>query len=204
VVQGFSQRKGIVFDKTYSPTCRLQVLRAMLSEASGDRTIFTAQWDMYINQAPGFKDGSQRVCELLKCLYGTKQAPLLFYHTVRDSLLAFGAVQSKCDECLFIVRWGNAWVKLLVHVDDFAITYKDAADGKLLLYADLLRHMEGIFISSTFWACVWTSYPTVPLRWTSALILTRFWTGWVCTLLLLLPPLWPVARSQSYINWTGL
>ena len=153
MVQGYSQQKGVDYDKTFSPTGRLRVLRFMLCEAAADSRIKTAQWDcsnaflhaepdhdMYMRQPPGFQDGSSRLCLLLKCLYGTKQAPRQFFRLVRKTLLDFGATQSAVDECFFLVRRGESWVKLLVHVDDFAVSY--LGDD---LYAELLAHMQDTF-----------------------------------------------------------
>ena len=153
-VQGFTQRQGLDYDETFSPTGRLRVLRYLLAEASADSSVQTAQWDctnaflhadidhdVYVKQPPGFEDSTGRLCKLIKCLYGTKQAPRLFFKMVRKTLLDFGAVQAKADECLFIVRRGKMWCKLLVHVDDFCVTYNDSS-----LYADLLAHMKATFL----------------------------------------------------------
>ena len=152
-VQGFTQKKGVDYDETFSPTGRLRVLRYLLAEASSDPAIQAAQWDctnaflhaavdrdIYVAQPPGFDDGTGRLCKLLKCLYGTKQAPRLFFQLVRKTLLDFGAVQAKADECLFLLRRDGEWCKLLVHVDDFCVTYKGTG-----LYTELLAHMQSVF-----------------------------------------------------------
>jgi len=117
----------------------------LMAEASSDSSIRTAQWDctsaflhapvdyeMFMRQPEGFEvcdgDGAVRgVCKLLRALYGCKQASRLFHKEVRDHLLGLGAVQSRADECLFIIREGTSWLKILVHVDDFAVTYNDRA-----------------------------------------------------------------------------
>jgi hypothetical protein len=134
VCQGFSQKAGVDFDKTFAPTCRLRVLRAMLVEASADEDIFTAQWDctsaflhaevdrpLFMRQAPGFGDG-RRVCRLLRTLYGLRQSPRLWHLKVKEALLRLGFVRSDADECFYVKRVGREWIKLLVHVDDFAVT----------------------------------------------------------------------------------
>jgi hypothetical protein len=139
VCQGFSQEAGIDYDKTFAPTCRLRVFRAMLAEASGDANIHTAQWDctsaflhadvdrpLLMRQPPGFGDG-RRVCKLLRTLYGLKQSPRLWHIKVRDALLKLGFVRSEADECFYILRVGSEWMKLLVHVDDFAVTYNSVS-----------------------------------------------------------------------------
>ena len=64
----------------------------------------------------------------------------LFHKEVRDHLLGLGAVQSRADERLFIIREGASWLKILVHVDDFAVTYNDRA-----LYDRIFAVMKGRF-----------------------------------------------------------
>lgn len=143
--RGFTQREGRDFGATWAPTCRMRVFRMMMAEASSDPAIMTAQWDLstaflhadmkspegvYMSQPPGFSQPSSEgeariVCHLLKAIYGCKQSSRLFHELVRDSLKEMGAVQAKADECLFTFRDGDSWLKILVHVDDFACTFND-------------------------------------------------------------------------------
>ena len=154
-VRGFSQRHGVDYQETWAPTARMRVFRAMLAEASGSLDIRTAQWDctnaflhaavdhdMFMSQPAGFvQEGSEdMVCQLLKAVYGTKQASRLFHEMVRSALLEVGAVQSEADECFFVLRDGEQWMKVCVHCDDFAVTYCGAN-----LYARIFKHMQGVF-----------------------------------------------------------
>ena len=141
--RGFTQREGIDFGATWAPTCRMRVFRMMMAEASADSSVQTAQWDctaaflhcpvdyeMYMEQPPGFQipdeDGVVRkVCRLYKAIYGCKQASRLFHQEVKKALISQGAVQGKADECLYLFRDGASWLKVLVHVDDFACTFND-------------------------------------------------------------------------------
>ena len=152
--RGFTQRAGIDFDDTWAPTCRMRVFRMMMAEASSDSSIRTAQWDctaaflhapvdhvMYMRQAPGFaRGGPGMVYRLKKAIYGCRQSSALFHKVVRDALLGLGAVQAAADECLFILREASGWAKILVHCDDFAITYNDRS-----LYDDLFAAMRARF-----------------------------------------------------------
>ena len=146
-LKGYRQVEGRDYDETWAPTGRMRVLRAMLAEASSDPDIKTAQWDctsaflhaqmdkvVFMQQPEGYvtpgKEGY--VCRLLKAIYGTKQASKLFHDKVRDTLLSLGARvdglvvhQAVSDDCLFVLRRGDAWLKVLTHVDDFAVTYND-------------------------------------------------------------------------------
>ena len=137
--RGFTQREGMDFGATWAPTCRLRVFRALIAEAASDPEMRTAAWDctcaflhalpdyeMFMEQPPGFEQG-QGVWKLLKAIYGTKQASRLFHKMVRDALLQLGARQSKADECLFLIDEGRHKMRILVHVDDFAVTYNNRA-----------------------------------------------------------------------------
>ena len=157
--RGFTQKEGRDFDATWAPTCRMRVFRMMMAEASSDPSIQTAQWDLstaflharmkspegvYMQQAPGFvlSEGGEAklVCHLLKAIYGCKQSSRLFHELIRESLKEMGAVQAKADECLFTFRDGNSWLKVLVHVDDFACTFNDRS-----LYNRIFKEMQSRF-----------------------------------------------------------
>ncbi len=158
--RGFTQKEGRDFGATWAPTCRMRVFRMMMAEASSDPSIQTAQWDLstaflhaemkspegvYMQQAPGFVISGQKgearlVCHLLKAIYGCKQSSRLFHELVRESLKGMGAVQAKADECLFTFREEQSWLKVLVHVDDFAVAFNDRS-----LYNRIFKKMQSKF-----------------------------------------------------------
>jgi hypothetical protein len=145
--KGYRQVEGRDYSTTWAPTARLRALRWMLAEASTDPRIRTAQWDcscaflhgeidheIYMVQPPGFEvPGSEhKVCHLLKAIYGTKQASHLFFKKVCSELLdlpskipGLTVSQARGDDCVYVLRLGDEWVKVLTHVDDFLVTYTD-------------------------------------------------------------------------------
>ena len=160
VLKGYAQTAGVDYidGETWAPTCRMRVFRWMMQEASS-RGMRTAQWDctsaflhadldiqMFMKQPPGFEvDG--KVCELLKSIYGSKQASRLWYGMVRDRLMSLsdrmkGCIvrQSLADECFFNITRGGKTLRILLHVDDFAVT-SDCDD----LYDDVFSDMKAIF-----------------------------------------------------------
>jgi hypothetical protein len=161
-LKGYNQVKGRDFDDTWAPTGRLRSLRYMLAEASAHPDVGTAQWDctsaflhaamdfeVVMEQPEGYVEEGREdhVCLLLKALYGTKQASKLFHDLVRSTLLGLGGAvggaaceQSDADCCLFIVRRGASWVKILTHVDDFAVTFNDKA-----MYTEVFGAMQAVF-----------------------------------------------------------
>ena len=128
--------------------------------ASGDPTIKTAGWDLtsaflhatmdktvYMKQPAGYVDPLNPLhsCRLLKALYGTPQASRLFYLTIKTALAKLGFHATGADECLFIKRQGTSFMKLLIHVDDFAITYNDRA-----MYDEVFAAMQTQFKMTDF------------------------------------------------------
>ena len=151
--RGFTQQAGVDFEETWAPTARMRCFRAMLAEASGDASVQTRQWDvtcaflhadvdvpMYMAQAPGYEVSGGQVCVLRKAIYGCRQASRLFHHEIRTTLLAQGAVQAEADECLFILKDTDGWMRVLCHVDDFAVTFTSQA-----LYDRVFAGMQARF-----------------------------------------------------------
>ncbi|CAI7736833.1 unnamed protein product [Closterium sp. NIES-53] len=131
VMKGFTQMYGANYDKTYALVSSYVMLRIFLSivaildlnlmqldmknaflQSKLDRVLYTYLPDYY-------KDGTGRVCKLLKSLYGLKQSPLLWYKALNKVLVGVGWKKSQVDEALYfkVGRDGVAcWV--LVYVND--------------------------------------------------------------------------------------
>jgi hypothetical protein len=149
--RGFSQVAGEDYNETFAPTGRLRVFRAMLAEASGRKDVFGRQWDVtsaflhsetdtdiYMEPPPGsMKPGDRRVWKLRRGIYGLKQAGYLFHQLVDKVLTEAGAIRSDADECFYILRRGDSWVKILCYVDDFAVT-----SNCVSLYEEIWRVMQ--------------------------------------------------------------
>jgi len=156
--RGFTQREGVDFGATWAPTCRMRVFRMLMAEASADKQAMTAQWDctsaflhapvdyeMYMTQPPGYEvvnedGGARMVCRLLRAIYGCKQSSKLFHDMVKEELTGIGFVQAKADECLFLLNRGTSYMRVLVHVDDFACTFNDRA-----MYEEVFAAVKGKF-----------------------------------------------------------
>jgi len=69
------------------------------------------------------------IVRLLKALYGLQEAPSRWNHHLNDSLLELGAVKSKYDDCLFIMKNGDKYLYITIFVDDLYIV----SDTKELL-----------------------------------------------------------------------
>ena len=103
VAKGYSQVKGVDFNETYAPVSRFTTFRALMAVAAHDGLHATQldvknaflygeldETEIFMQQPPGFEDGTGRVCRLVKSLYGQKQAPLVWYYHIEQYLLSQG------------------------------------------------------------------------------------------------------------------
>ncbi|CAB0020139.1 unnamed protein product [Nesidiocoris tenuis] len=130
VIKGFSQKKGIDYEETFSPVAKTGTIRCLLSVAAnedmvlGQFDVSTAflygdlEEEIFMVQPEGFEDGTNRVCHLKKSLYGLKQAPRCWNKRVVDYLKKIGFKASDADPCLFIRQNGTEKVLIALYVDD--------------------------------------------------------------------------------------
>ncbi|MBW0535815.1 hypothetical protein O181_075530 [Austropuccinia psidii MF-1] len=93
--QVFTQTAGIDFEKTYSPTGRLNSLRTLIAYAASNDLLFhqidvksaflnaPLSETVYLSLSQGMKGDKRRIClRLNKAIYGLKQAPLAWDHPI--------------------------------------------------------------------------------------------------------------------------
>ena len=87
VAKGFSQKEGIDFTETFSPTTRMESIRTIMQlavqndwkidqmDVKGAYLHAPIECDVYVKQPPGYEEhGSNFVWKLNKSLYGLKQS----------------------------------------------------------------------------------------------------------------------------------
>ena len=149
VVQGNTMVSGRDYDKVWSPTCRIRTFRFMMAEASQNPSWQCRTWDttgaflhahidkeVLMRQPRGYHvRGKDTVCKLLRAVYGCKQSGRLWHAKIHAVIMALGeelgaectVQRGQADTCYYTVRRGSGVVRLLVHVDDFAVTFNDEA-----------------------------------------------------------------------------
>ena len=139
VAQGFSQKEGIDFKETFAPTMHIKTARVLLALAAKHKmscrqydvsTAFlhaSLKEDVYVKQPPGHVVPGKENCvyKLKKAMYGLKNAPKAYSDHFMSVLSELGFQQSVKDECLWILRKGNARVYYLFHVDDILCVSND-------------------------------------------------------------------------------
>ena len=136
VAQGFSQKPGTDYenDGTFAPVMRFETLRTLFANAAVNK-LHLRQFDVkgaylngylnetiYMQQPPGFEDGTSKVCLLIRSLYGLKQAGNVWNHELNRVLLTMGFKQLKTDYCCYIKRAEEEYSILVIWVDDFLAT----------------------------------------------------------------------------------
>ncbi len=80
----------------------------------------------------GLKNSSNanKVCKLLKSLYGLKQSPRMWYFKMHQLLIEIGFNSSLNDPCLYCRHWSSGIVLIALYVDDFLIAGSSRSEIK--------------------------------------------------------------------------
>ncbi|CAI7793688.1 unnamed protein product [Closterium sp. NIES-53] len=116
VAHGFSQRQGVDFFQTFSPTPKMTTLRGSLHE------------EIWLRRPPGFTGsfpaGTQ--WSLRRPFYSLRQAPREWHDTLRKTLAVLGFSPSTSDPSLFLRTDTNLPpFYVLVYVDDLVFATAD-------------------------------------------------------------------------------
>ncbi|CAI7863268.1 unnamed protein product, partial [Closterium sp. NIES-53] len=133
VARGFSQRQGVDFFQTFSPTPKMTTLRVLLHVAAQrDYKLHSLDFstaflhgslheEIWLRRPPGFTGsfpaGTQ--WSLWRPVYGLREAPREWHDTLRTTLAALGFAPSTVDPSLFLRT--DATLPpfyVLVHLDD--------------------------------------------------------------------------------------
>jgi hypothetical protein len=131
VAQGYCQKEGIDYEKTFAPVPHLEAIRILLafSVAKGFKLyqmdVKSAflngflEEEVYVKQPPGFEsvEFPHKVYRLRKVLYGLKQAPHAWYGRLRGFLLSKGFEMGKVNKTLFLLRQGDDILTVQVYVN---------------------------------------------------------------------------------------
>jgi hypothetical protein len=134
VAKGFAQRQGIDYDKTTAPTARLESFRAIAHlgaalnwdlhqfdiKTAFLHGILPAEETTYMEQPPGFEVPGKEdwVMQLLKSIYGMKQASHIWNLTFNKAMIAWGFERIPCEWCIYHRRSPIGTIIFSLHVDD--------------------------------------------------------------------------------------
>ncbi|CAI7905756.1 unnamed protein product, partial [Closterium sp. NIES-54] len=142
VARGFSQRQGVDYFQTFSPTPKMTTLRVLLHVAAQrDYELHSLDFstaflqgslheEIWLRRPPGFTGsfppGTQ--WSLRRPVYGLRQAPREWHDTLRTTLAALGIAPSTSDPSLFL-RTDTSLPSfyILVYIDDLVFATADTA-----------------------------------------------------------------------------
>ncbi|KAJ2923688.1 hypothetical protein H1R20_g13408, partial [Candolleomyces eurysporus] len=138
VAKGCSQRPGIDYDDTYSPTFRASALCTTVAAAgiedmelrSVDISAAFTNGDLeeviYMRQPEGFHGGGPNiVCRLKKLLFGLKQAARQWNKKLHSVLLELGFMRLRSDRSVYIDAKGEVRFIMPVYIDNITLASKD-------------------------------------------------------------------------------
>ncbi|CAI7865998.1 unnamed protein product [Closterium sp. NIES-53] len=155
VARGFSQREGVDFFQTFSPTPKMTTLRVLLHVAAQrDYELHSLDFstaflqgslheEIWLRRPLGFTGsfppGTQ--WSLRRPVYGLRQAPREWHDTLRTTLAALGFAPSTADPSLFL-RTDTSLPPfyILVYVDDLVFATSDTAGLTHVKYELQKRH----------------------------------------------------------------
>ncbi|KAG8731444.1 hypothetical protein FRC10_001725, partial [Ceratobasidium sp. 414] len=133
VVKGYGQRTGIDFGEVFANVLRSDLLRILLALA----TIY--DWDMYgldvksaflngrveeelyMDQIPGYEDGTNCILKIVGSLYGLKQAPRIWNQLFAKKIVHLGYKRAPSDPSVYTRIQDDNISILAVYVDDIAV-----------------------------------------------------------------------------------
>ncbi|CAI7795088.1 unnamed protein product [Closterium sp. NIES-54] len=142
VARGFSQRQGVDYFQTFSPTPKMTTLRVLLHVAAQrDYELHSLDFstaflqgslheEIWLRRPPGFTGsfppGTQ--WSLRRPVYGLRQAPREWHDTMRTTLAALGFAPSTANPSLFLCTDTSLLpFYILVYVDDLVFATADTA-----------------------------------------------------------------------------
>ena len=153
VAKGYAQQYGINYDKTTAPTARLESFRTIAHLTT------SLDWDlkqydiktaflhgvlppdesMFMEQPPGFEcpEKEDWVWQLLKSIYGMKQASRVWNKTLHSAVSEWGFQRLECEWCIYIHRSPTSTVIFSIHVDDIFSTASTPEENDW--FRDLLK-----------------------------------------------------------------
>lgn len=133
VAKGCTQRPGYNYVETFSPVVRMETIRAVLAlipikglkiqqmDIKGAYLNGILQEKVYMRQPEGFEDGTDRVCVLVKTIYGLKQSGREWNKEFNNKMTSFGFHPLKSDPCVYI-KWDTNGVSIItIWVDDLLL-----------------------------------------------------------------------------------
>lgn len=146
VARGFSQKYGEDFDQTFSPVVRHSTIRFLIALAAQlnlkidhfdvETAFLNAELseEIFMEQPEGgIKKGQEdKVCYLLRSIYGLKQASRQWYELADGTLIKLGYKKSILEVCVYYKIEKGSITIIALYVDDFLIFWNQISERDYL------------------------------------------------------------------------
>ena len=138
VARGNTQEWGVDYEEVFAPVARYETIRTLLA-ASVDEEMHVHQMDVisayvqgelndeiYMEQPEMFvkRGHEEKVCKLLKPLYGLKQSGREWYKKLDSYIMEIGGKRTSADPCVYVIGENERRVIIIVYVDDLILASK--------------------------------------------------------------------------------
>ena len=159
VGKGYSQRPGLDFDQTFSPTAKWAALRAILAIVAIEdlecisvdisRAFLNGdmEHDVFMDYFQGYEElgfGKPKpgyALKLVKAIYGLKQAGRQWYKKLNAALQSLGSERVKSDNAIWVYKKDGVRIIIPAYVDDMFIAAKHLSECRKVV-SDLEKHFE--------------------------------------------------------------
>nr|GEW01368.1 zinc finger, CCHC-type [Tanacetum cinerariifolium] len=140
VIQGFKQKSGTDYFDTYAEVARISTIRLLIAMESIHNMIIhqmnvktnflngELEEEVYMNQPLGFimPGNENKVCKLIKSMYGLKQAPKQRHQNFDEVILSNGYLLNQAYKCVYSkFNASGKGVIICLYVDDMLIFSTD-------------------------------------------------------------------------------
>lgn len=139
LTKGFTQKKSVDYEETFSPVVRFSFVRMILSIVTHmnlelhQMDVNTAflngdlEEEIYMKQPIGYveKGHEDKVCKLHKSIYGLKQSLRQWYKKFHNTIMSNGFSMCYEDYCIYIKQSQHKFVLLSLYVNDILLACND-------------------------------------------------------------------------------
>nr|GEW13554.1 zinc finger, CCHC-type [Tanacetum cinerariifolium] len=156
VIQRFKQKSGINYFDTYALVARISTIRLLIAMASIHNLIIhhidaktdflngKLEEEVYMNQPLGFimPGNENKVCKLIKSLYGLKQGPKQWHQKFDEVVLSNGYLLNQADKCVYSKFDASEFLSS-------RFSMKDMGEADVILGIRIKHESNGIAISQS-------------------------------------------------------